>query len=111
MPLGQAVHASDVYAALQGARGVRAVDVDLLHLKGHNTLTAAERALRAVTAAPVQDHIRIFEARPTPADPALIDRYARAGFVGPVPPPVLSAEQAYFENPAADVTLTIVEAL
>jgi hypothetical protein len=107
-PLGAAVHASDVMAALHRARGVQAVDLDLFHLKGHADLTAAERALRAVTSAAVQPHIRIFPARPTPDDPALIDRYAKAGFEGPTPPPVLSAEQACIADPATDVQLIAV---
>lgn len=109
MPLGRAVHASDLYAVLQGAKGVLAVDLDLFHLKGHDDLTPTERALRAVTADLVQEHVRIFAARPTPADPTQIDRFAKAGFTGP-PPPVLAAEQAYLEDPVADVTLSVVEA-
>ncbi len=111
MPLGRAVHASDVYAVLQGATGVVALDLDVFHLKGWPTLTPVERAVRAVTADPVQPHVRIFPARPTPTDPSQIDRYARAGFTGPVPPPVLAAEQAYIEDATADVALTVVEAL
>jgi predicted phage baseplate assembly protein len=110
MVLGGAVHASDVYAAIHRAKGVVAVDLDEFHLKGHAGLTAAERSVRAVTADPVQMHIRIFEARPTPVDPALIDRFARAGFDGPVPP-VLAAEQAFIDDAVADVNLTLVEAL
>jgi len=109
MPLGRAVHASDVYAVLQGAAGVVAVDLDVFHLKAWTALTPVERAVRAVTADPVQPHVRIFPARPTPADPSQIDRYARAGFTGP--PPVLAAEQAFIEDAAADVALTVVEAL
>jgi hypothetical protein len=109
MPLGRAVHASDVYAVLQGATGVVAVDLDVFHLKAWTALTPVERAVRAVTADPVQPHVRIFPARPTPADPSQIDRYARAGFTGP--PPVLAAEQAFIEDAAADVALTVVEAL
>lgn len=111
MPLGVAVPASTVYAVLQGARGVVAVDLDLFHLKGHGDLTPDERDVRAVTAAPVQPHIRIFPARPVPADPADIDRYARAGFDGTEPPAVLAAEQVYIDDPAADVALTVVESL
>ena len=111
MPLGQAVHASAIYAVLQGARGVVAVDLDLFHLKDHADLSADERAVRAVTADPVQAHIRIFPARPTPGDPADIDRYARAGFDGPMPPPVLAAEQAYVADPAGDIVLTVMESL
>jgi hypothetical protein len=59
----------------------------------------------------LQAHVRIFPARPTPDDPALIDRFAKAGFEGSEPPPVLAAEQAYIEKPATDVGLTVVDAL
>ena len=105
-----AIHASGVYAAIQGATGVVAVDVDVFQLKGYADLTPLERALRSVTAAPLQQHIRIFPARPSPPF-SQIDRFARAGFEGTVPPPVLAAEQAYVETPATDVEITLVEAL
>ncbi|BCH34301.1 hypothetical protein MesoLjLc_62310 [Mesorhizobium sp. L-8-10] len=110
MGLGEAAFLSGVYAALQAGRGVAAVDVDVFQLKGYASLTPAERTIRAVTAGPVQPHIRIFPARPTPPA-AMIDRFARAGFEGPVPPPVLAAEQAFIETPATDIQLTMVEAL
>jgi hypothetical protein len=110
MPLARAVHASDIYAVLQGSRGVLAVDLDLFHLKGYADLTAAERMVRAVTKDAVQRHIRIFPARPTPGDTDLIDRFAKAGFAGPTTPPVLAAEQAYIANSAADIDLRVVEA-
>ncbi|CAN7553147.1 hypothetical protein [Mesorhizobium sp. LjNodule214] len=108
--LGEAAFLSGVYAALHGGKGVAAVDIDLFQLKDYADLTATERAIRAVTADPVQPHIRIFPARPTPPAP-MIDRFARAGFEGPVPPLVLAAEQAFIENPATDIKLTVVEAL
>jgi hypothetical protein len=108
-PLGEAVFVSDIYATLQSATGVIAADIDLFQLKHHQDLTAVERGLRAVTAAPLQPHIRIFPARPAPPL-AQIDRFARAGFKGAVPT-VLSAEQAFIENPAVDLVLTAVEAL
>ena len=111
MAPGRTVHASDVYAVLQDAKGVRAVDVDLFHLKEHEDLTPVERDVRAVTAAPVQAHIRIFAARPTPADPSLIDRYALSGLTGTDLPTVLAAEQAYIDDPLADVELIVAEAL
>jgi hypothetical protein len=111
MPVGAAVHASDIYAAAQSASGVRAVGLDIFHLKGFVTLTATERAIRAVTAAPVQQHIRIFPARPKPDDPAKIDKYVKAAFGGGKIPPVLPAEQAYIAQPATDLDLSIVEAL
>jgi len=111
MPLGTAVHASHVYAALQMSQGASAVVLDTFNLKGFATLTAKEAAIRAVTKDPVQHHVRIFPARPTPDDPTLIDRYARAGFTGSTPPPVLAAEQAFIEDPAVDIELLIVTGL
>ena len=109
MPLGAAVFASAIYATLQSATGIVAADIDVFQLKNYQDLTAIERAVRAVDAAPLQPHIRIFPARPTPPL-ALIDRFARAGFEG-APPAVLAAEQAYIERPETDVVLTAVEAL
>ncbi len=111
MPLGAAVHASQVYAALQAARGVVAVDLDEFQLKDYTDLTPIERAARSVTTDPLQPHIRIYPARPRPKNPALIDRYARAGFEGGPIPPVLAAEQAYIEDPDLDIDLSVVEAL
>jgi hypothetical protein len=110
MPLGAAIFASEIYSTLQSATGVLAADVDVFQLKHYQDLTAIERAIRAVDAGPLQPHIRIFPARPAPPL-ALIDRFARAGFAGATPPPVLAAEQAYIEEPAADLVLTTVEAL
>ena len=111
VPLGAAVHASHVYAALQAGEGVRAVGLDTFNLKGFATLTAVEAAVRAVTTDSLQSHVRIFPARPTPDDPMLIDRYARAGFDGPALPPVLAAEQAFIEDPLNDVQLLVAGAL
>ncbi len=110
MGLGEAVFLSGIYAALQSAEGVAAVDIDVFQLKGYGDLTPMELAIRAVTAAPLQPHIRIFPARPTPPL-AQIDRFARAGFDGPTPPFVLPAEQAFIEDPKTDIGLTVVEAL
>ncbi|WP_347263678.1 hypothetical protein [Nitrobacter sp.] len=110
MGLGEAVFLSGIYAALQSAEGVAAVDIDVFQLKGYDDLTPMELAIRAVTAAPLQPHIRIFPARPTPPL-AQIDRFARAGFDGPTPPFVLPAEQAFIEDPKTDIGLTVVEAL
>jgi hypothetical protein len=110
MPLAYAAHASSIYAALQEVRGVAAVDLDVFQLKGYADLTPAERAIRSVTAAPLQAHIRVFPARAAPPL-AQIDRYSRAGFEGSVPPAVLAAEQLYIADPAEDVDLIVVEAL
>jgi hypothetical protein len=105
------VHLSDVYATLQGVEGLVAADVELLHLRDHDDLSSAERAVRSVTAAPVQAHIRLYPARPTPADPARIDRYQARAYLPDAPPPVLPAEQAFVEDPVRDIRLTVVEAL
>ena len=108
--IGRPVHVSDAFAVLQSVAGVAAVDIDLLHLRDHADLSAAERKVRSVTADPVQPHIRLYRARPTPTDPAKIDRYQAAAFETNLPP-VLPAEQAYFGDPATDLQLTVVEAL
>ena len=89
--------------------GVVAVDMDVFQLKSYGDLTPVERAIRAIDAGPLQPHIRIFAARPAPPL-SQIDRYARAGFTGATPPAVLAAEQAFIEDPAADLVLTAVEA-
>jgi hypothetical protein len=109
MPLGAAVFSSEIYATLQSATGVVAVDIDVFQLKGYQDLTATERKVRAIDTGALQPHIRIFPARPTPPI-GLIDRFAKAGFDG-APPPVLAAEQAFIEAPASDLVLTSVEAL
>ena len=68
VPLGRAVHASSVYAALQAAHGVVAADVDVFHLKGY--------------AGPHADGA----ARPAPS-PALRCSRTSASFpLGPLPP-------------------------
>jgi hypothetical protein len=109
--IGQPVHLSGVYAILQGVAGIRAADIDLLHLKHHSELSPDERAVRSVTMAAVQTHIRLYAARPLPADAGDIDRYQRAAFEPGPPPVVLPAEQAFIADGAHDVTLTVVGAL
>jgi predicted phage baseplate assembly protein len=109
--IGQAVRLSGIYAILQAVAGVRAADIDLLHLKHHAELSPDERAVRSVTSAAVQTHIRLYSARPLPADAGDIDRYQRAAFEPGPPPIVLPAEQAYIADGALDVTLTAVGAL
>jgi hypothetical protein len=111
MGIGRPVHLSGIYAILQGVAGVRAADIDLLHLKHHAELSPAERAVRSVSSAAVQSHIRLYAARPLPADAGDIDRYQRAAFEPGPPPVVLPAEQAYIADGALDVTLTVVGAL
>lgn len=107
---GMPVHLSHVYAALQRAEGVAAVDVDEFQLKGYQAMTPAERKLRAIDAGPLQTHIRLFLARALPKDPLLIDRFARRGFDNGVVPLVLAAEQAFVED-RRDIVLSAVEAL
>ncbi len=81
------VHLSDVYRVLQDVTGVSYVDIDLFHFKGHESWTAGELTLRGATAAPVQEHLRFFAARPVGSQ-------------------VLPAEQAFLQNEAQDVQLT-----
>ncbi|HHM05335.1 MAG TPA: putative baseplate assembly protein [Gammaproteobacteria bacterium] len=98
-PFGQPVHLSDVYAVLQGATGVVAVDMDRLMYKRPATMSEAafqdflnQRAVVRRTdgsVAPLQPHLRIYPARPD-----------RSG-----PPWVRPAEQARLEVPAEDVVL------
>ncbi|MGB3246466.1 MAG: hypothetical protein WBB25_18170, partial [Sulfitobacter sp.] len=59
----------------------------------------------------VQTHIRLYPARPTPDNPAQIDRYQAAAYLPGEPPPVLPAELAHIADPANDVQLTVVETL
>lgn len=110
MPLGRAVHLSQIMAVLQSAVGVEAVDVDLFQLKGYATWTPAELDRRSATTAPVQPHIRMFDARPRPVSAAL-DPLALAALSLDPESHVLPAEQAFIETAATDITLTVVEAL
>jgi hypothetical protein len=100
MALARAVHRSDVYAVLQGVRGVAAVDLDHFHFEGAPSWTPQELASRGATAHPVQRHLRIFDARPSAQ--AVLDPAVRACFPGPRPD-VLPAEQAWAE--ATDLLL------
>jgi hypothetical protein len=77
------------------------VDLDHFQFRGANGWTAAELAARGATAAPVQAHLRIFEARP--AAQAASDPAVRGCFPAALPE-VLPAEQAYAA--AADLVLT-----
>lgn len=108
MPLGHSIHASDIFAVLQGAPGVVAVDLDVFRCKGAEDWTAAQRALRGATATAQQRHVRIFDARPNMDGALAADPMVAATF-GPKAPTVIPAEQAFIERPDTDVTLTIVE--
>lgn len=110
VPLGRPVHASDIFAVLQGAEGVIAVDLDVLRYKGSADWTPAQRTLRGVTAALQQPHLRIFDARAN-ADGSLDDDPVVLTCFGDKPPAVIPAEQAFIEDAEADVMLTLVERL
>lgn len=109
-PLGHALHLSQIVSALQSGRGVVAVDIDRFQVKGSAGWTSAQRARRGATAAPVQEHVRLFDARPRPAASAL-DPLALAGLA--LDPDILAlpAEQAFAQAPAIDLLLTMVDQL
>jgi hypothetical protein len=108
--LGHPLHASNALAALQAATGVRAAMLDLFHFKGWAGFTAAGLSARLATAAPVQPHVLVRPARPRPTTDAGIDPIVAAAFPDG-PPAVLPAELAVVEDPSADLTVTVVEAL
>jgi hypothetical protein len=110
LPLGHALHLSQVVAAIQSATGVIAVDLDRFQIKGSSGWSAADLARRAATADPLQPFIRLFDARPRPPASDL-DPLALAGLA--LDPDVLAlpAEQAYVAAPATDIVLTVVDAL
>jgi hypothetical protein len=82
MGLAQSVNLSDLYAVIQGVGGVLSVDIDVLTFKKPAAMTAAQfdayLAERAVTRladgtpAPVQGHLRVFPARPSPPPGTLV---------------------------------------
>lgn len=109
-PMGRALHLSQLVAVLQGAAGVIAVDVDRFQIKGYTGWSAAQLARRGATAAPLQEHIRLFDARPRPPLSAL-DPLALAGLALDPDAVALPAEQAFLEAPGTDLALSIVEAL
>lgn len=109
-PMGHPLHLSQIVAVLQRARGVAAVDVDLFQIKGFAGWTAAGLSRRGLTAALVQPHIRLFDARPRPPV-ATLDPAALAGLALDPDALALPAEQAFIEAPDADLTLHVVEAL
>jgi len=109
-PLARAVHLSQLAAALQHASGVAAVDVDRFRIKGIEAWTPAQVARRGATGALVQQHVRIFDARPrVPA--SQLDPLALAGLALDPDALALPAEQAFVAVPQADIVLTVVEAL
>ncbi|MCA3624587.1 MAG: putative baseplate assembly protein [Methylobacterium sp.] len=109
-PPARPLHLSQIMACLQGAPGVRAVDVDLFHIKGALGWSAAQLARRGADSAPVQANLRLFDARPLPP-PGDLDPLALAGLALDPDSPVLPAEQAFIADPESDVTLNVVEVL
>jgi hypothetical protein len=109
-PLARALHLSQIAAVLQDARGVAAVDIDRFRIKGIETWTPAQIARRGATVALVQQHIRIFDARPrVPA--AQLDPLSLAGLALDPGALALPAEQAFVALPNTDIVLNVVEAL
>jgi uncharacterized phage protein gp47/JayE len=98
LTLGESLHLSHIYAVLQAVSGVVAAEVTQLGFKQPAGVTDfhAYQAGRGVTllsngsAAPVQDFLRVFPARPDPN---------AAGAV-------LPAELAAIENPLQDIQIT-----
>ncbi len=83
---GQPLHLSDIYRVLQDTHGVLWVDVDLFHFKDRSPAHLEERR---ADEAPLQQHVRIYPARPHPNPPPL----------------VLPGEQAEIEVPSQDIGL------
>jgi hypothetical protein len=110
LDIGQAVHASAVYAALHLAPDVGAADVEVLQVKGYRDLTGADLAKRFLTDADLQPQISIFPARPLPADLTTVDPLAKAPFDGSLPT-VLPAEQAFVQSVSEDIQLIVTEVL
>jgi len=106
-PLGRAVHLSHVAAALQGAAGVAAADIDRFTVRGAGGWSAAALASRGMTSAPVQANIRIFAGRPLTS---ALDPLTQAGLALDPAVRALPAEQAFVEAPG-DIALSIVEVL
>ncbi len=100
--------ASEIYATLQSATGVLAADIDVFQLKHYQDLTAIERSARGRcrTASAAYPHLSGATRRHPWADRPFCPRAS----TGPTPPGS-PAEQAYIEEPAADLVLTAVEAL
>lgn len=92
LDFGQPLHLSDLYRILQDVDGITWVDIDLFHFKDRSP---AHLAARGATTDAVQQHLRIYPARPNPKPPPL----------------VLPAEQAWIEAPTQDITIVTVGGL
>ncbi len=96
--LGQSLHLSDFYRLIQDVEGVVYGDIDVLHFKQPTGMSNPQFLsyilARGATFAPVQNHVRVFSARPDPM---------QTGRVFP-------AELAALESPTQDVTISVREA-
>lgn len=105
----QPIHLSDVYRILQEVRGVLFVDIDVFHFQGRGNWTPANYAARGSDDKPVQEHVRIFPARPRTGtalqDPIVAKLFPQGA------PEVLPAEQAFIEVESRDVRLTFLGGL
>jgi uncharacterized phage protein gp47/JayE len=98
--LGQSIHLSGMYAVLQGVAGVTAVEIAKFGFRQPDGMSNADfnayqdgrgvLRLSDGTVAPVQEHLRIFSARPNPASPGQ----------------VFPAELASIETPGQDISIT-----
>ncbi|HET9229141.1 MAG TPA: baseplate J/gp47 family protein [Thermoanaerobaculia bacterium] len=109
MDFAQPLHLSDVYRILQEVRGVLFVDIDIFHFQGRGNWTPANYAARGSDDKPVQEHVRIFPARPRSGtalqDPIVAKLFPQGA------PEVLPAEQAFIEVESRDVRLTFLGGL
>jgi hypothetical protein len=100
LDLGQTIHLSGMYAVLQGVAGVTAVEITNFTFRQPDGMSDADfnvyldgrGVLRLTdgTVAQVQEHLRIFSARPNSASPGQ----------------VFPAELASVQAPAQDISIT-----
>jgi hypothetical protein len=88
-PLGSALHLAQVSAALQGAEGVVAVDIERFTVAGASGWTPAQRGRRGLDPGDRQRLVRLFAAR-SPSAP--LDPIAAAASAADPSAPVLPAE-------------------
>jgi predicted phage baseplate assembly protein len=109
MSFAQALHLSDLYRVLQEVPGVLFADVDLFHFQDRSTWDDDAYAARGANRNPLQEHVRIFAARPWSGS-ALKDPIVKKCYPTS-PPEVLAAEQAFVEDAERDLRLTFVGGL
>jgi predicted phage baseplate assembly protein len=100
LSLGQSIHLSFLYSVMQAVAGVAAMDITLLGFRQPDSMSNADFKIyldhRAVerlpdgSVAPVQGFLRIFPARPDPANTGM----------------VLPAELASVKTPGQDISIT-----